>query len=772
MAALVESRGPDDSGEWTDPDAGMALGHRRLAIIDLSPGGRQPMVSAGGDLVIAYNGEIYNFRELRAELESAGATFRGDSDTEVLLEACAAWGVERAIGRCIGMFAFALWDRGARRLHLARDRLGIKPLYWARTPGGDLVFASQPKCFSAHPDWRPAVDRAALAAYLRHGYVNAPQCIYRGAFQVRPGCMLTVDADGEAREHRYWDAVEVARNGAGRRRERPGDEEAVERLDGLLRDAVARRMVADVPLGAFLSGGTDSSTVVALMQSQSSRPIRTFSIGFSEKRFDEAVHARAVARHLGTDHTELYVEPDDALDLVPTIAERYDEPFGDSSQLPTLLVSELARRHVTVALSGDGGDELFAGYNRHARAHTLRRVYARSPAWARRAAAGALTTLRPGTWDRLSTLMPERVRPRLIGDKLHLLAEAVSLERFDDVYPRLVSQWPLDAELVPGEGRGRGGSTPPRSTPALKEIRSGCSSWTSSPTCRGHPRQGRPREHGVLARGARAAPRPPGRRARLEPAARLQAPRRGDEVDPPAGARALFAALALRAAEDGVRGADRPLAEGAAAGLGGRPPRPGLPRRRGPLQCRARPPAVERAPVGRTQLAVPALDGADGAGVAPPLARPAAPSPPERRAVGSVPDRGGANSDAMRAKWPMRRPLRPCDSLSMQPGWGHGHACATEEPKAPDFVLEVASANTWREDEGRMHTLYEHLGVREQRASRRRVRRRPGDRGSGQGRRTRSPHAMRACPCTALIPRRARMAAASGRSRGHQRSPP
>ena len=469
MAALVESRGPDDSGEWADPDAGIALGHQRLAIIDLSPGGRQPMVSAGGDLVVAYNGEVYNFRELRAELESAGASFRGDSDTEVLLEACAAWGIERAIGRCIGMFAFALWDRRARRLHLARDRLGIKPLYWARTPRGGLLFASQPKCFSAHPHWRPAVDRAALAAYLRHGYVNAPQCIYRSAFQVRPGCVLTIDAGGEAREHRYWDAVEVARSGAGssaaaraggragpgRRRERPDEEEAVERLDGLLRDAVARRMVADVPLGAFLSGGIDSSTVVALMQSQSSRPIRTFSIGFSEKRFDEAVHARAVAHHLGTDHTEFYVEPDDALALVPTIAERYDEPFGDSSQLPTLLVSELARRHVTVALSGDGGDELFAGYNRHAQARTLRRIYTASPAWARRAAAGALTTLRPETWDRLlSALMPERVRPRLIGDKLHLLAEAVSLERFDDVYPRLVSQWPLDAELVPGEGAG------------------------------------------------------------------------------------------------------------------------------------------------------------------------------------------------------------------------------------------------------------------------------------------------------------------------------
>ena len=454
MARLVESRGPDDAGEWADPDAGIALGHRRLSIVDLSPRGRQPMVSASGALVIAYNGEIYNFPELRAELEATGASFRGDSDTEVLLEACAAWGIERALRRCIGMFAVALWDRAARRLHLARDRLGIKPLYWARTARG-LLFASQPKCFGAHPDWRPAVDRASFAEYLRHGYINAPRCIYREAYQVRPGHILTLDARGEAQERCYWDAAAVARDGV-ERRTRLDDEEAVEALDALLRDAVARRMVADVPLGAFLSGGIDSSTVVALMQAQSSRPVRTFSIGFSEKRYDEAVHAGAVARHLGTDHTELYVEPDHALDLIPSLAERYDEPFGDSSQLPTLLVSELARRHVTVALSGDGGDELFAGYNRYAQADRLRRVYTASPRWARKAAAGVLTSLRPGTWDRLSALLPARQRPRLFGDKLHMLAEVVSLERFDEVYPRLVSHWPLDAELVPGEGRGAG----------------------------------------------------------------------------------------------------------------------------------------------------------------------------------------------------------------------------------------------------------------------------------------------------------------------------
>ena len=454
MARLIESRGPDDAGEWADPDAGIALGHRRLSIVDLSPRGHQPMVSAGGTLVIAYNGEIYNFRELRTELEGAGASFRGDSDTEVLLEACAAWGIERALGRCIGMFAIALWDCASRRLYLARDRLGIKPLYWARTARG-LLFASQPKCFSAHPDWRPAVDRASFAEYLRHGYINAPRCIYREAFQVRPGHILTLDPRGEVQEHCYWDAAAVARGGLARRA-RVDDEEAVETLDALLRDAVGRRMVADVPLGAFLSGGIDSSTVVALMQAQSSRPVRTFSIGFGEKRFDEAVHAGAVARHLGTDHTELYVEPDHALDLIPSLAERYDEPFGDSSQLPTLLVSELARRHVTVALSGDGGDELFAGYNRHAQARTLWRLYAASPRWARKAASGVLTSVRPGAWDRLSALLPARRRPRLLGGKLHMLAEVMSLERFDEVYLRLVSHWPLDTELVPGEGHGSG----------------------------------------------------------------------------------------------------------------------------------------------------------------------------------------------------------------------------------------------------------------------------------------------------------------------------
>ena len=266
---------------------------------------------------------------------------------------------------------------------------------------------------------------------------------------------MTIESRGETRERCYWDVAAVARAGAERRM-RPGDGEAVEALDALLRDAVARRMVADVPLGAFLSGGIDSSTVVALMQAQSSRPVRTFSIGFGEKRFDEAVHAKAVARHLGTDHTELYLEPDHAIDLIPSLAERYDEPFGDSSQLPTLLVSELARRHVTVALSGDGGDELFAGYNRYAQAGTLRRVYSASPGWARKAAAGVLTSLRPGTWDRLSALLPAHRRPRLFGDKLHKLAEVVSLERFDDVYPRLVSHWRLDAEVVPGEGHGAG----------------------------------------------------------------------------------------------------------------------------------------------------------------------------------------------------------------------------------------------------------------------------------------------------------------------------
>ncbi|WP_035680668.1 asparagine synthase (glutamine-hydrolyzing), partial [Azospirillum brasilense] len=369
MAGTIAHRGPDGDGVWADGEAGIAFGHRRLAIVELSPLGRQPMESADGRWVIAYNGEIYNFQDLRAELEAAGHQFRGHSDTEVLLEGCAAWGVERTVRRLVGIFAFALWDRRERTLFLVRDHLGVKPLYWARM-GGALLFGSQPKALRAHPAFAAEIDRDALSAYLRFSYVPAPHSIYQGVHKLEPGSILTVRPGRDPERIVYWDAGDAARAGIADRLAL-SDAAATDALESLLKDAVGRQMMADVPLGAFLSGGIDSSTVVALMQAQSARPVRTFTIGFGEDGYDEAVHARAVAAHLGTEHTELRVEASHALEVIPKLADWYDEPFADSSQIPTLLVSEMTRRSVTVALSGDGGDELFAGYNRYITAPAL-----------------------------------------------------------------------------------------------------------------------------------------------------------------------------------------------------------------------------------------------------------------------------------------------------------------------------------------------------------------------------------------------------------------
>ena len=448
MAARLESRGPDDAGTWVSPAAGIALGHRRLAIIDLSAAGRQPMVSASGRSVIAYNGEVYNFADIRRDLEAEGRRFRGGSDTEVVLEACEAWGTERAVSRFIGMFAFAFWDVHARRLTLVRDRLGIKPLYWGRC-GGVLFFGSQPKGFADHPAWRPAVDRDALAAYLRHAYVPAPRSIFKGIEKLEPGSMVEIDANGRESRRRYWDLRALARN-AVRDRATLDDETAVETLDDLLRDAVKRRMIADVPLGVFLSGGIDSSTVLALMQAQSSRPVKSFTIGFDEAGYDEARDAKRVAAHLGTDHTELYVAPDDALAVIPRLAAWYDEPFADSSQIPTYLVSEMTRRHATVALSGDGGDEVFAGYNRHVGAAALWRRVAKWPRPLRAVLATALSAVPPPAWDRMFLALPRSVRPPQAGDKVHKLAGLLPATDQDGLYRRLISQWDDPDALVRG----------------------------------------------------------------------------------------------------------------------------------------------------------------------------------------------------------------------------------------------------------------------------------------------------------------------------------
>lgn len=366
MTATLVHRGPDDSGVWVDEYAGIALGFRRLSILDLTAKGHQPMVSADGRYVLVMNGEVYNYRELRKELILAGMAFQGGSDTEVVLSAVVQWGLPAAVRRLNGMFAFAIWDRKERSLTLVRDRIGIKPLYYGWM-GSVLLFGSELKALRSHPAFQCAINRDALALYMRHNYIVAPYTIYKDVRKLPPGTYLTIKAknpDKDTLPVMYWSAKGIAEGGMAKSFK--GDaEQAVEELDRILRSSVRERMIADVPLGAFLSGGFDSSLIVALMQVQSTRPVKTFTIGFSEEKFNEAPHAKAVAAHLGTDHTELYVTPRQAMDVIPRLPALYDEPFADSSQIPTFLVSELARRHVTVSLSGDGGDELFAGYDRY-----------------------------------------------------------------------------------------------------------------------------------------------------------------------------------------------------------------------------------------------------------------------------------------------------------------------------------------------------------------------------------------------------------------------
>jgi asparagine synthase (glutamine-hydrolysing) len=439
MIDPIAHRGPDSSGVWVDPEAGIGFGHLRLAIVDLSPAGYQPMISASGRTVITYNGEVYNAAELRPELEARGIRFRGHSDTEVMIEACEAWGVDVAVKRFIGMFAFALWDRKERRLTMVRDRLGIKPLYWG-TAGDVTLFGSQPKAIAAHPAWEKRLDQVALREYLRFGYVPAPQAIYEGMRQLEPGCLIEIDAAGRIAERRYWDMAEVAARGIAGRRD--DDEKALaDELETLLRSAIRLRMIADVPLGAFLSGGIDSSTVVALMQAESNRPIKTFSIGFHEGSHDEAVHAKAVAAHLGTEHRELYLSPAEAREIIPSLPDWYDEPFADSSQIPTHLVSRLARQEVTVALSGDGGDELFAGYTRYTTGPMLWRRSTSLPAPLRHMAAAGIRAVPPAAWDCLAALLPASVRPPQMGRRAHKLAAMIGAPDLDTLYRSFISMW-------------------------------------------------------------------------------------------------------------------------------------------------------------------------------------------------------------------------------------------------------------------------------------------------------------------------------------------
>ena len=441
MADRLIHRGPNDGDVWTDNDAGIAFGHRRLAIIDLTEAGHQPMISSCGHLVLSYNGEIYNAPELRAELVAKGRVFRGRSDTEVIVEGAAEWGLEALLPRLIGMFAISLWDRRNRRLTLARDRFGIKPLYWSFDQGR-LLFGSELKAITAHPAFDREIDRNSVAAYLRFCYVPSPQTIYRAASKLEAGHILEISPGEPPGLKAWWQLSDIIRE-AHAAPFGGSEEDAIEALEDLLCDSVRRRMFADVPLGSFLSGGVDSSTVTALMQAQSDRPVKTFTIGFDEPGYDEAAHAKAVAAHLGTDHHELILTPDEAMAVIPKLPEMYDEPFADSSQIPTFLVSRMAREHVTVALSGDGGDELFAGYNRYIEAAGRLRTIWALPGLARRTIATGVNAVPTRLWSRLAPSLPQA------GEKMEKLGGAI-VAGPEGFYKRMVSTWHDPVEVISG----------------------------------------------------------------------------------------------------------------------------------------------------------------------------------------------------------------------------------------------------------------------------------------------------------------------------------
>ena len=455
MADTLIHRGPDDGGTWCDSEQRIGFGHRRLAIVDLSPAGHQPMVSASDRYVIAFNGEIYNHLHIRAELDELGQalTWRGHSDTETLLVGIEAWGLEATIKKSVGMFAIALWDRQTSTLTLARDRMGEKPLYYGWQGNGNkrvFLFGSELKALKAHPAFAADVDREALCLLLRHNYIPAPYSIYRCIAKLEPGCLLSLSMEQpEPKIWKYWDAIEAARAGVAQPFVGTADQ-AVDALEVLAKDAVRQQMMADVPLGAFLSGGIDSSTVVALMQAQSSRPVRTFTIGFNEEAYNEAVHAKAVAQHLGTEHTELYVSPQQAMEVIPHLPSLYCEPFADSSQIPTFLVSQLAKQHVTVSLSGDAGDELFCGYNRYQITEQLWRKLALVPAPLRSLAARGITALSPTAWDSLAGIIPGAGRYAALGDKLHKGAGVLASATVDELYLGMVSHQRSPADWVIG----------------------------------------------------------------------------------------------------------------------------------------------------------------------------------------------------------------------------------------------------------------------------------------------------------------------------------
>jgi len=452
LSATLSHRGPDDAGTWVDGEAGIALGHRRLAILDLTSAGQQPMISASGRYVIAFNGQIYNHLEIREELalKNPPPKWRGRADTETLLAAFDYWGIESTLRKCVGMFAIALWDREERILTLVRDRLGEKPLYYG-WQNKSFLFGSELKALRAHPRFQANIDRDVLALYMRRGYIPAPHSIYSGIFKLPPGTFLQLAVSCEPetlpRPQTYWSLKDVAERGLARPLD-CSDTEATNELESCLKRAVSLQSVADVPLGAFLSGGIDSSTIVALMQDQSSRRVKTFTIGFHQSDYNEAAHAKRVAQHLGTEHTELYVTAREAMAIIPRLPHLYDEPFGDSSAIPTFLVSELARQQVTVSLSGDGGDELFAGYSRYQRTDDAWR-------WARRVPYVVRNTMSCGL-----SAFARRCRSSSFAWKSNRLAGYLSARQAMDFYDVQISQRFDDCSLVIGGNTKRLKSTP------------------------------------------------------------------------------------------------------------------------------------------------------------------------------------------------------------------------------------------------------------------------------------------------------------------------
>lgn len=455
MVDMIGHRGPDDTGIWVDETSQVAFGHKRLSILDLSMAGHQPMHSKCCRYSLIFNGEIYNHNDIRNKLQEVNEQsleWNGQSDTETLLAAFASWGIEKTLNECIGMFAIALWDKNEGTLTLARDRLGEKPLYYG-WQGNTFMFASELKAFKVHPDFTCEIDRNSLTLLLRYNYVPAPYSIYKGISKLPSGSFVQLSINNKELTSvtPYWSLSEIAINGQSN----PlncNDDEAVSLLENCLGSAVEEQLISDVPLGAFLSGGIDSSLIVSMMKARTSQPVKTFTIGFDDSDYNEAIYAKAVAKHLGTEHSELYISPQDALDVIPQLPSTYDEPFADSSQIPTFLVAKMASSSVKVALSGDGGDELFGGYNRYIWSRSIRNKTSWLPKSVLQGVGFSLGKISAPAWDKINNsftgLLPSQYRVTQMGDKVHKVARQLTVNSDFDLYRGLVSQWQNPADVV------------------------------------------------------------------------------------------------------------------------------------------------------------------------------------------------------------------------------------------------------------------------------------------------------------------------------------